>query len=83
MDENADESAAYHLLETMIQEINQKANAFMADEQSFAYRLRLLESANGIQVSGAYGNGSLPTCCIMFSSHIFSEVSMLASCAHN
>lgn len=50
VDENADEPAAFHLLEQMEQEINEKAKDFMADEQSFAYRMRLLESANGIKV---------------------------------
>ena len=51
VDENQDEAAAFHLLDQMEQQINEQANTFVADEQSFAYRLRLLESANGIKVS--------------------------------
>ena len=54
VDENADENAAMHLLDQMVQQIVEKANTFVTEEQSFAYRLRLLESADGIKVSAYF-----------------------------
>lgn len=39
------------MLEQMDREINEKAVTYLTDEQSFPYKLRLMESANIIKVT--------------------------------
>ncbi|XP_067933839.1 signal transducer and activator of transcription 5A-like [Watersipora subatra] len=51
VEDNGDETVALHLLNQMEIQVTEYANRFITDEQGFAYRMRLLESANSIKMS--------------------------------